>query len=186
MRVCGACNGLAPGSRRLILLILASLAVAGCASPVTHQMMVPTDLVTTKTHPETVSVAVNGGNKTDEMGKSQISNEEFALALQEAITRSKIFSRIEPGPSAQYLLTAQIISLDQPTFGFSFTVKLEVGWTLKRADTGKIVWRESIRSEFTAGAGDAFAGVTRLRIATEGAARANIASGLGKISQLEL
>jgi len=186
MRVRAACSGLAPGSRRLAVCILAALAVAGCASPVTHQMMVPADLVATRTHPETVRVAVNGGNATDGMGKSQISNEEFALALQEAITRSKIFSRIEPGPGAQYLLTTQIVTLDQPSVGFSFTVKMEVGWTLTRADTGKIVWRESIRSEFTAGAGDAFAGVTRLRIATEGAARANIATGLGKISQLDL
>jgi len=54
--------------------------------------------------------------------------------------------------------------------GFSFTVNVEMGWTLTRADTGAIVWRESIKSAHTTGAGEAFAGVERLRLATEGAA----------------
>jgi hypothetical protein len=70
-------------------------------------------------------------------------------------------------------------------FGGSFTVKMEAGWTLKRA-SGATVWQESIKSEHTATMGDAMVGVTRLRLATEGAARNNIATGLAKIGQLNL
>ena len=43
-----------------------------------------------------------------------------------------------------------------------------------------------MESSFTATTGDAFAGVTRLRIATEGAAQENIRLGIKKLSQLNL
>ena len=89
-------------------------------------------------------------------------------------------------PFGDYVLTVVIISVDQPSMGFSFTVKMEAGWTLKRAAGGAPVWQESIRSQHTAGATDASAGVERLRLATEGAARNNIAQGLSSISKLNL
>ena len=76
--------------------------------------------------------------------------------------------------------------MEQPSFGLSFTVKLEAGWTLKRASNAQSVWQESIKSEFTATTSDAFAAVTRLRLATEGAARNNISAGLARISELNL
>ena len=60
-------------------------------------------------------------------------------------------------------------------FGLTYTVKMEAGWTLQRADNSTVVWQESIKSEHTATFSDAFAAVTRLRLATEGAARDNIA-----------
>jgi hypothetical protein len=172
-------------STLLILCVWVVLA-SGCASPASHQMMIPTDFAPAKKHPETVSVEVKGGTSTDTMGKSQISNEEFAQALVESINNSQTFSKVIPGSGANYLLTAQIVSLEQPTFGLSFLVKMEVGWTLKRIDTGKTVWQESIQSEFTATTGDAFIGAKRLRLATEGAARNNISAGLAKISRLDL
>jgi hypothetical protein len=58
---------------------------------------------------------------------------------------------------------------------FGRTVSMEAGWTLRRADAGTVVWQESIISEHT----DA-----DIRLATEGAARNNIAQGLRKISKL--
>jgi hypothetical protein len=147
--------------------------------------MVPTVTGANK-HPQSVSVEVTGGQETDGLGKSQISNESFAQALEQAITQSESFSRVIEGSGQDYRLSVVIAGLEQPSFGFSFTVKMEAGWTLKRADTGTIVWQESIRSEHTASAGDAFAGVVRLRMATEGAARNNILQGLSRISKLAL
>jgi len=63
---------------------------------------------------------------------------------------------------------------------------MEAGWTLKRVETDKVVWQESIVSEHRATPGDAFAAVKRLRLATEGAAKNNIAEGLSRISKLSL
>jgi hypothetical protein len=45
---------------------------------------------------------------------------------------------------------------------------------------------QSIKSSHTATMGQAFAGVTRLRLAVEGAARENIQLGLMAISRLQL
>jgi hypothetical protein len=168
-----------------LLLVCAAL-LGGCATGASHDAMVPTGITAANKHPQSVTVEVTGGQETDALGKSQVSNESFAQALEQAITQSQTFSRVIKGSGQDYRLSVVIAGLQQPSFGFSFTVKMEAGWTLKRADTGAVVWQESIRSEHTAGGGDAFAGVVRLRMATEGAARNNISQGLGRISQLKL
>lgn len=182
-RIAGTCPS---SGSKLLLLCACALLLAGCASPVTYQQMIPTDFSAAKKHTETVSVEVSGGKATESMGKPQISNEEFARALVESINNSQTFSKVIQGPGANYRLTVYMVSLEQPSFGFSFLVKMEAGWTLKRIDTDKTVWQESIHSEFTATPSDAFAGEKRLHIATEGAARNNISAGLAKISQLDL
>ncbi len=87
---------------------------------------------------------------------------------------------------ADYALYITLFSVEQPTFGTDLTVKLEVGWTLKRKEGNVTVWQESIKSEHTTTVSDAFAAVKRLRLATEGAARKNIAEELAKISKLYL
>lgn len=166
--------------------IAALLALGGCASPVTHEGMQPVDLKVRQHHPETVSVTTDGGSGTSALGKSQIDNAELERAVTDAIKQSKTFSRVLPAKGGDYLLTVNIFTVNQPTMGFSFTVNLEMGWTLTRASTGAKVWQESITSEYTAGATDAFAGVTRLRMATEGAARNNISKALKKIAALKL
>jgi hypothetical protein len=52
--------------------------------------------------------------------------------------------------------------------------------------TGNAVMKESIKSSHTASAGEAFAAVTRIRMAVEGAAEDNIRQGLQKIANLPL
>jgi len=58
---------------------------------------------------------------------------------------------------------------------FGQTVKLEAGWTLRRTASREVVSRESIISESTH---------SNVQVATEGAARNNIAQALAKISKL--
>jgi hypothetical protein len=135
-------------------------------------------------HSETVKVSTSGGRSTQAIDKSQISDETLTKALTESITKFQMFSKVVQGNGADYLLSINIFSIEQPSFGLSLLVKMEVGWTLKRTDTNAIVWQEAIKSEYTANPNDAIAGSRRLRIATEGAARNNIARGLAKISKL--
>jgi hypothetical protein len=148
--------------------------------------MVPTALDVARRHPQTVSVEVKGGKETVAIGTSQISDAAFAQALAESITRSQIFSRVVQGPGGSHLLSVVLFSMEQPSFGFSMTVRIEAGWTLKRADTGATVWQESIRSQYTAPGSEGLVAAERLRLATEGAARNNIAEGLARISKLSL
>lgn len=172
-------------TRLLFIPVLAALlALGGCASPVTSDAMVPTSFHPAKQQPVSVSVAVAGGAETSAMGKSQIADAELVAAVTQAINTSHTFTRVVPGKDGDYLLTVNIFNLTQPNFGFSFTVQMEMGWTLSRA--GAVVWQKSIKSEGTAGATDAFAGTVRLRMATEAAARNNIADGLRQLSALTL
>ena len=168
------------------LVVLASSLLGGCATPTTSMGMTPTAIQTTNMHAKSVGVTVAGGQETDATGKSQISNAMFSKALIDAINNSKTFSSVVQGKGGDYLLTVTMFNMDQPSFGLSFTVKMEAGWTLQRVDNGAVVWQESIKSEHTATTSDAFVGVERLRLATEGAARNNIAQGLSKISSLKL
>lgn len=167
-------------------LLLAAALAGGCATPTTSQGMTPAAIQTTTKHAKTVSLNVSGGQETESTGKSQISNSAYAQALTDAINNSKIFSSVIQGRSSDYQLNVTIFNMDQPSFGLSFTVKMEAGWQLKRVSDGATVWQESIKSEHTATTSDAFAGVTRLRLATEGAARNNIELGLSRISALKL
>jgi hypothetical protein len=162
------------------------LALSGCATPVSHEALVPASLEVTKHHPESVAVVASGGTETSAAGKPQISDTELQQAVANAITQTKTFSRVVDGKNGDYILTVNVFSVTQPSFGFSFTVGVEMGWTLTRKDNGAKVWQESIKSEHTVGAGEAFAGVTRLKLATEGAMRDNVKQGVLKLSALSL
>jgi len=173
--------------RLSFLCLLASWAVlSGCSTPATSKSMVVSTFSLQKVFPYSVSVNVLGGKETSAMDKSQISNEAFMQAIADSLYKSGLFSKIIHGKNADYLLNVMIFNLAQPSFGFSFTVKMEAVWSLAHADSKKVLMRESIRSSFTATVGDAFAAVTRLRIATEGVAQENIRLGIKKLSQLNL
>lgn len=134
--------------------------------------MVPTCFETAKSHPQTVRVNVTGGQETVALGRPQITNAAFTQALTESITKSRTFSGVIGAQSqkADYLLTVTLFSMDKLVFGRA--VRMEAGWTLRRADAGTVVSQESIISEHTA---------ADIRLATEGAARNNIAQGLKMI-----
>ena len=130
-------------------------------------------------------VSVTGGKETNAAGKSQISDSAFKEAIVASIQQSKVFANVADS-GGDYALSVAIISMDQPSFGLDFTVKMEAGWTLKNVKTGAVAWQEVIKSEHTATTSDAFSGVARLRMANEGAARNNISRALAKISALRL
>lgn len=162
------------------------LALSGCATPVSHEALVPASLEVTKHHPQSLAIVASGGTETSASGKPQVSDTELQQAVATAVTQTKTFSRVVDGKNGDYILTVNVFSLTQPSFGFSFTVGAEVGWTLTRADNGAKVWQESIKSEHTVGVAEAFVGVTRLKLATEGAIRNNVKQGLVKLSALSL
>lgn len=156
--------------------------------PTAYEGMVPPVVETVKKHSQTVNITVTGGKEPDPeiFDRSEISDASLAQALVETITKSQIFSRVAQGSGSDYHLAVHIFSMEQPKAGLSFTVSMEIGWTLKRTGTDTIVWQESIKSQHTVTVGEAFVGDTRRRLAAEGAVRNNIAQGLSKISKLNL
>jgi hypothetical protein len=170
-------------SLSVVALCASAAVVAGCATASKPEAMVPTAAVAGIQHAKTTSVVVAGGSETSALGKSQISNDAFRQAIVQSIEKNKTFSSVVKGTTGDYQLAVTVVNMDQPSFGFSFTVKMEAAWSLKKAD-GTVVMQEVIKSEGTAGATEAFAGTERLRLANEYAARNNIAAALDKIGKL--
>jgi hypothetical protein len=170
----------------LILVALVS-ALAGCASPADKQAMsVGKGTVVAKKHPYTVGVTVRGGAETTAGSSSNIADADLKAAIESSIRETQVFRDIVQGKNGQYELVVNVVQLTKPTFGFSFTVDMEAGWTLTRLADGQVVYRKAITSSYTATTSAAFAGVTRLRLAVEGAAKANIAQGLAAVGELSL
>jgi hypothetical protein len=177
-------------SSRSLLAVVTSVLVAasvlsGCATASKPDAMVAKPVAVTHASSSDVSVTVAGGQDTSKMGASQISDDAFAQALRDSITQSGLFKAVA-ATGGRYKLSAFIGKVDQPMMGFSMTVKMEVSYTLVDTTSGKAVWSKNIASEHTAKASEAFAGVTRLRLANEGAARDNIEQALTEMSTLQL
>jgi len=174
-------------SRAVAALILGTAALlGGCAvAPSAPTALTPETIKAAKQHPKSVSVSAPASAQASPAGKGIVTDAAVADALVAAIEKSKTFSRVIKGAGADYQLSAVLMSTDMPSFGMSFTCKTEMAWSLKRAD-GTAVWQEVIKSEGTAGAGEAFVGTERAKMAIERSVRENIANGLAKVSGLTL
>ena len=165
-------------NKRSALLLLWALAAmfGGCSAAATFEGMVPTSFETVNAHPETVRVNVTGGQESVALGRPQITNSAFTQALIAAINKARTFSKVieDTSTTEHYRLTVTLFSMEKRVFGKA--VSLEAGWTLQRAATGAVVWREAIVSESIH---------SDLKEATEAAARSNIAQALTKISKLD-
>ena len=169
------------------LTLTVSLYLAGCASPTQTPAMVGVpQLGNVHRSASALSVSVVGGKETSSVGASQVSNGDFAQALKDSITQAVLFSKIGAADDSRYQLNAFIVRLEQPMVGFSMSVTMEVSYSLVDSQAKKSIWEKSIVSEHTAAASEAFAGVKRLRLATEGAARQNIESLIRELSKLDL
>ncbi|MDQ6685177.1 MAG: hypothetical protein M3Z16_08620 [Pseudomonadota bacterium] len=171
----------------LLCALAGPLVLGGCASADKRAMTVDAKTTTVaKHHPYTVGVLTAGGVATGGGGNADITSDDLKAAIEASIKSTQVFREVVEGKTGQYLLEVNLVNMTRPSFGFSFTVEVELAWTLTRSSDGKVVLRKSIPSTYTAGAGDAFAGAVRLRMAVEGAARANIALGMKEIGSLDL
>lgn len=160
--------------------------ISGCSSPVSKEAIVVSQIAVSKHHDKSVSVVTQGGNETTAMDSTNISDEELAAAITESITRNKLFQKVIQGGQSDYRLNVSIINMSKPVFGLTFTVQMEAAWSLVNVKDNSVVMRETINSTHTTSFSEAFAAVTRLKLAVEGAVKENIRLGLTKISQLDL
>src|SRR5258708_35513922 len=142
-------------------LVVSAALIGGCASGSKPDAMVAQIVAPVHKNAGDVSIAVSGGKETSKMGASQISNDAFAQALRESIEKAGLFSSVA-ADGARYRLTSFIGKVDQPTFGFSFTVKMEVSYALKDTKSGTTVLTKDINREYTATTVQSFPVVDRL------------------------
>ncbi len=175
-------------SRLSLLIVLGTslLFLFGCATPTQPSAMTVGAATLGKMHSQTASVQVDGGKPTNPAWTSSIANEDLLVAIRDSIANNRLFSAVVKVGSEDYALNATIVRVDQPVVGFGMTVGLEIYWTLTPKGATKPIWEKSIQSSGTKGVGDAFVGVTRLRMATEEAAKNNIAEAMTAIGALEL
>lgn len=163
-----------------------ALLLTGCAAPANRAAMTPNDVAISKHFPHTLSVSTSGGADTGAMDSSNIADADLKAAIEEAVRNSKLFTAIVQGSGGDYELSVRVTSLSKPLFGGTFTVEMETAWSLTRVADRSVVLRKAVQSSGTATMGDAFAAVTRLRLAVEAAARNNISQGLTAIAGLNL
>ena len=171
---------------RLAFLVFIAAFAGGCASGAMSRNMVPKDLTVANHHPYSVMVKVEGGRETSAASPSQISSPEFQSAIVESLMTHGVFKTVLTEGNTDYKLEVAILDLRQPLLGFNMTVTIETAWKLTNLRDGGTVMSENLTNSYTATVGDAFAGVKRLRLANEGAARENIRDALKKISEKKL
>lgn len=173
--------------QRLKAAIITSmvLGLTACASPVSRDA-ITVKLEGLKTNPHSVSVATQGGTETSAMTGTHLSDQELKAAIEASIAKSELFQSVVQGKDGDYLLTVTVTRMDRPMFGLDLTVEMEAGWALSKVSDKSVVMRKVVKSSFTATFSDAFAAVTRLRLAVEGVTRKNIEEGLKAVSEANL
>jgi hypothetical protein len=126
---------------------------------------------------------VNGGEKTNPLWTSEIDGADFRAALSQSLNNAGLLSTSGDAP---FSLRANLLKVEQPLFGLDLEVTTEVEYTLVEKASGKVLFRETLRTPFTAGVSDAFMAIKRLRLANEGAAKENIAALLKRLSAFKV
>ena len=162
----------------LLLLTAFTVALSGCATATrAPAMAVSADAVAGIPVPPAlkhniVIGKVSGGQETHALWMSKVDNEAFARALHDSLDAANLLAT---GPNAgQYILIADLQRLRQPAFGVKLRVTAVVDYSLKERASGETALQTQIVTPYTAGFGDAFLGVERLKLASEGAVRTNI------------
>lgn len=165
---------------------LVIVGLTGCSSSATREAMVASDVQIAKKHDRSVSVRTGGGAETTAMDSSNVADADLKAAIEDSITKTKVFKSVLQGKDADYDLAVSIVKLDKPVFGLTFTVNMEATWVLVKQSDKSVAMKKSIQSSSTATFSDAAVAVTRLRLAVEGAAKQNIEQGLQAIAALSL
>jgi hypothetical protein len=160
--------------------------LTGCSTPANREAMTPQNVAISKHHPFSIQVQTAGGTESDAMQGSSISDADLKAAIEDAITQSKVFKNVIQGANGDYNLSVRVTSLSKPMFGATFTVDIETAWVLTKTSDKSVVLKKAIKSSGTATMGDAFVGVTRLRLAVENAAKENISEGIKALAGLNL
>jgi hypothetical protein len=129
---------------------------------------------------EAVSVgAVTGGQATNPLWASQVGNDAFAAALRESLAAHAMLD-----PSGRRLrVDATLMPLGQPLAGLDLEVTATVFYRVLDVATGRVVFERPIAAAFTATFGDQALAIERLRLANEGAVRANIAAFIAALNE---
>ncbi|MBJ7447185.1 MAG: hypothetical protein JHC81_06580 [Brevundimonas sp.] len=156
------------------LAAVSLLSVAACATPSRPEMMVlpaTTGLTASSGdlgYRSVTTVNVSGGEDTNPLWTSQVSNEDLKTALEQSLEAAGYMGSSGPPMT----VTANMIELNQPMMGLDLSVTSRIQYQV--TSNGRVVFNDTVAATGTATMGDAFAAVERLRIANEKSIKENI------------
>ena len=162
---------------RFLLVGLAALALSACASAAKVENMIASTTagapVANSDLVEAICVTkVTGGLETNPLWTSEVDDAGFRAALEGSLRNNRLAAANAGG--CRYDLEANLLGLAQPIVGFDMTVTSHVNYSVRERPSGNPYFLTTVTAPYTATFGDAFAGVTRLRLANEGSIRSNI------------
>lgn len=162
--------------------IAVALNLAGCATSANPQAMTVKPGSTAAVNPKLKGAVklgeVTGGKETNPMWTSQVDNASFRKALQDSLAVSGYLAT-DPA-KADYAVSANLATLDQPLLGFTLDVKSNVAYQL----TGPGVSRSyPVNATGSATVSDAFVAVERLRISNERSVLENIKEFINQLAK---
>lgn len=168
----------------LLLAALVSLLGAGCNTVIPPKNLLSASYTVEHKHPVKVLVKVTSP-PVEAMSYYHFTGEGFATALAQALQDSGTFAKAATLGDGDYRLEGQV-NVEYQGFGIDFTHHLRSSWKLIRQSDGKEVWTDLLTTDHTATMGDAFAGMKRSRLATEGVAQKCIQEVVHRLSTLQL
>lgn len=169
-----------------VVLIFVLCQVTGCATNAAVKPMTYTAKVSS--NPKMVAlinnidvISVTGGQETNPLLLSKINNENFKQALEESLKQANLYRKFNNG---KYQLTAHLVDLKQPLAGLDVTVFYRTHYSLKNIKLNKVIYDKEIGTSYTATFKDSPMGFIRLKMANEGAAKANIQQLINELYRL--
>lgn len=165
---------------RAATVMLASLLLAGCVTASETTALIPQSIVAVPPQSplsNAVSVVELPGEHQSTFS-AQISDEALANAVKAALKESGMLADMDE----KYSVLPTLIHLKQPMAGLDMTVTATINYLVRDIATNKVVKDQSLSTTYTAGMTEAFVGTTRVRLASEGAVRDNVAQFIDQLS----
>jgi len=167
-------------------LILLALLCTGCPATLAPETMTVQTKSSDRRGTMDVLVTVFGATDISRAKPVHVTDDGYAQAIRSSLEQSGVFRKALSETSAPYQLQATVVQLDEDIFGIDMTASMTVRYILARTSPKQLLWERTITSTHTAGMNDSIIQITRLRLATEEAARKNIELAIREIAQLKL
>lgn len=155
-------------------VVMGLMGLAACASPSNPAMMTlpATPGLTASAgdlgYHAVTTVTVSGGQGTNPLWTSQVSNADFKTALENSLAAAG-YMGTEGQPMT---VSASLVDLKQPLAGFDLSVISQVRYTVTRSE--RVLFDETVAATGTASMGQSLLATDRLRMANEASIRENI------------
>jgi hypothetical protein len=170
------------------LVIIGSLiGLTGCAPSADPGRMIVTIQSSERAFPERLRHAmcvrsVTGGEETNPLWVSKVSNDEFRAALAASLTNAGLSAA---AGECSFPMDVNLLGLSQPSAGFDMTVTSHVNYKVYNS-VAQPVLLETISAPYTEPFSFSMPGFVRIGRANEGSIRASIQQFFEKVSVADL